>query len=252
MEKVSKQVLLSRSLEEAIPFQQIDTDKLSIKGIPLIKFAQYEDFHVERTLNTLHAFDWIIFTSHNGIHYFFKTLEQYNHRLEELNHLRFGTVGSKTAETLKQHGFEVDFVPEVFDANQMGKQMLEEVEMENVLLVKGTRSRIVLDEMFEAHNIAFSNLIVYQTTTNSEVKHAVKQLLDDELHAFVFTSPSSIQAYMELGEGLVKRTYHLPCFCIGETTASYAREVGFEQIIIPEEYTIDSLALEVENYFKEG
>ncbi|GEN45818.1 uroporphyrinogen-III synthase [Alkalibacillus haloalkaliphilus] len=248
----SKEILLSRSLDQLNPFTNLDLDQVTVRGVPLIKFAQYDDQDAERTLNSLHSFDWIIFTSHNGIKYFFNLLEQHNISKEVLHHKKLATVGSKTAETLKGFGFVADFVPDVYDADRMGIQMLEEEQLNNVLLVKGTRSRSVLDDLFSKHHISYSTLTVYDSVTNQDEEESIMEVLTARrLSAVVFTSPSSIEAYFALGGTLAQKTVHLPCFCIGETTANYAHKVGFNQIIVPETYTLDALAIEVEKYFKE-
>ncbi|MDQ0351171.1 uroporphyrinogen-III synthase [Alkalibacillus filiformis] len=252
MRNVSKEILLSRSLDQSNPFSKLDLDQVTVRGVPLIKFAQYDEENAERTLHSLNTFDWIIFTSHNGIKYFFNLLEQYNISKEVLRRKKLATVGSKTAETLKSFGFVADFVPDVYDADRMGNQMLQEQQLNHVLLVKGTRSRSVLDDLFTQHNISHLTLTVYDSVTNQDEEESIIDVLtNSRLSAVVFTSPSSIEAYFALGGRLAQNTVHLPCFCIGETTADYAYKVGFNQVIVPETYTLDALAFEVEEYFKE-
>ncbi|WP_188206299.1 uroporphyrinogen-III synthase [Alkalibacillus aidingensis] len=249
-----KHVFFSRDLSNNDPLvSKLSQHDIVATGIPLINCTLYDDPAVTQMLTNLASFDWIIFTSGNGVKYFFETLKVFDKDIVIPPKLKIGVVGEKTASALYTYGVSVDFIPDVFDAEHMGEQFLNQYQPNNVLLVKGKQSRNVLDRLFNERAVNFERLIVYETITNLAKKSHVQSIVEeDSIDAYSFTSPSSIRAMLEMiNNHQVETVIEKPCFSIGETTASYAKEVGFKKTLIPNQYTLDSLVERVIQYYKE-
>src|SRR5947209_4607577 len=71
---------------------------------------------LDRGINNLASYDWILFTSRNSVDFFLARFDELNVTRELINHCRILAVGSATAEMLKQTGINVTLIPEQFRA----------------------------------------------------------------------------------------------------------------------------------------
>ena len=79
---------------------------------------------------TFDSYDWLVFTSANGVELFFETLKERDADLRSLGHLRFACIGPGTAMSLRKHGFHADLVPEHYTAGALGRALVERVKEE--------------------------------------------------------------------------------------------------------------------------
>ncbi|MET3682557.1 uroporphyrinogen-III synthase [Alkalibacillus flavidus] len=245
-------IVLSRSLEQAPAFQMLDRKlDTTIHGVPLITFDYVEPSDTQMTKETLLQHDWVIFTSHNGIYYFMELLKHHQISPDVLNQMKLVTVGDKTKQTLNSYGFDVEFVPSVFDAETLAEQLIQQRQMHYPLLIKGTKSRAVLDQALDDYDIKYRSLTVYKTVTNWNEKSRLNDILaEGPVDAFVFTSPSSIDGFLDMMSERKRSWFSLPCFAIGQTTADYATKQGFTKVYKPSTFTLEGLAYLVEQYLK--
>ncbi|WP_411953563.1 uroporphyrinogen-III synthase [Alkalibacillus sp. S2W] len=248
-----QQVLLSRSLEHASSFLTLhESGDFYVEGVPLITFDYVEPVNSVSTEEQIKEHDWLVITSHNGIYYFFEWLQQMNISSQILNTLRIVTVGEKTRQTLASYGFEVDFIPDVYDADSLVHELIHTYKAQYPLLIKGTKSRAVIDEALSHDHIPFRSLVVYKTVTNWSEQERIQCLMETTtFDAFVFTSPSTIDAFLDMVGPLQGNWTSTPCFAIGKTTANYAETVGFERVKLPNTYTLEGLAEAIQYFFKE-
>ena len=184
------------------------------------------------------SFDWVFFTSQNGVDCFLKQ-DQFAKRLHDC---RIAAVGPKTAEKVKRSGYQVDFIPSVYNAKVMAEEFLATYDdARSILLVQGVLSRRILADALNGSGKSCSSLEVYDTGTNHKEKDALNvALANGNVDILTFASPSAVDAFIELAEQ-TNQYLHVPVACIGTTTEKRALEVGFTQTIIPEEFTIDSM-----------
>ncbi|MGM8214257.1 uroporphyrinogen-III synthase [Bacillaceae bacterium W0354] len=244
----NKTIFLSRDKRKAISFiEQFDKIGAFVMAVPLISFQIFEHEENNERLKNLLNHDWIVFTSINGVEFFVETLKKFGMTvkdLKEIHHIRYAAVGTKTEEALVKHGLEVSFVPSVFDADHFSLQFLKHHHPKYPLLVKGNLARDVIDETLKGRSIPFETMFVYKTVINESVE--LKKLLNDQqIDYYCFTSPSSIDALIQLSHKDLKEEFDKPCFCIGETTEKRALQAGFINTIVPKEYTLDGLAAKI-------
>ncbi|WP_027963570.1 uroporphyrinogen-III synthase [Halalkalibacillus halophilus] len=245
-----KEILLSREPENATPFtRKLEEVKANVHCIGLIEFQ--DCFSYTHLLNTpLHSVDWLFFTSMNGVRFFFDQVKNDAQMMEFLTTIQIAAVGPKTKAAVKDYGFEVDFIPSVYDADHLADEFLQKFEPNHIVIVKGNLSRNILDNYFKTMQVPYTPLIVYETKVAEGKKVQLDELTKNyQLDALVFTSPSNIDAWLKMSS---KSTSYLnlPCFCIGETTEKKARESGFSTIIKPERYTLEELANSVIAYYE--
>ena len=130
--------LLARRLEElgAVPFVA-----------PAIVVAPPADWGpVDRAIERLTEFDWVVFTSANGVHAFVERLEQTNHDLRCLGHSRLATIGPATAKALASYHLRADLIPDEFVSEALAGELTERVRGGKVLLVRAEQGRDILRE----------------------------------------------------------------------------------------------------------
>lgn len=189
--------------------------------------------------------DWIFFTSKNGVDCFLqnKTLAK------ALTRCRIAAVGPKTAQALEKHGFQVEFIPRTYNAKMMAFEFLSSYkEAGPVLFVRGTLSSSVLPDAFKRVGSKFTCLKVYETVINLGMRSKLNTALQHEkIDMLTFTSPSTIDAFFELTEQA--ETYlKLPVACIGTTTEKYAKQMGFKETIVPNDFTIEGMIEAMSKY----
>ncbi len=210
--------------------------------VPLLKITCKAGQDEIRTLQGNEHFSWLFFTSVNGVHCFFQLLDYYGIDKKVLVRSKFAAVGHKTAGALEKYGFQTDFIPSVYSAETMTNEFsLSNVYTDGpILLIRGNRSRNVLPDWFREKGIQFTQLEVYETGRNVSVKDELNhQLQQNNLDIITFTSPSSVEAFMDMKETNI--TADVLIACIGTTTGERAQDFGLRNLLIPDEFTIDGM-----------
>src|SRR5699024_8225770 len=113
----------------------------------------------------------------------------------------------------------------------------------NVLFIRGNLSRSTLLDYFSKKEISYSLIVVYETIINKEAKVALDKALREGLDYLTFTSPSTVDAFVELidDRDLLQTYKVVHSFCIGTTTENHAIDSGFTKTFIPDTFTIESM-----------
>lgn len=250
-----KRVLVTRHHKQAKPFSDMIQQHGGISvEIPLLLFQRVSSQTAEDLLHQIEDYDWIFFTSSNGIHAFFKYCKELHISEKALRLKKFAVVGSKSEIALEQYGYTASFFPDTFTGFSLGAQFKEKVNKpSNILIIQGNRSRESLITSLKESSHTFQTAILYETIVNVKMKEALqKELIDQALDVFTFTSPSTIQAFMKLSEGvLTKGMLDKPCVCIGPTTKEEAQKQGFTNIIVPDDYTIEDMVQALIHYLSQ-
>ncbi|SET69814.1 uroporphyrinogen-III synthase [Oceanobacillus limi] len=240
-----KKIIVTREKSQAKAF----SDKIQQLGgipieVPLLKITCNNTEEIRPVMNGLSDGQWVFFTSSNGVHCFVRLLEKYRIEIDRLNRFKIAVVGEKTGIAVEKYGLKPTFSPSIYNAEIMAKEFLESIyDGEPILLIRGNRSRDVLPNIFEQLGIDFQMVEVYQTSFHMESKALLHKVLDNSFDFLTFTSPSSVEAYVELGSdhpNLEKSLYNR-CVCIGTTTEQRAIELGFNDTYVPESFTIDGM-----------
>lgn len=241
-----KKILVTREESQSKEFAEkvIEHGGKPIEA-PLLKITCIENDTVQY-FDAIDKYQWIFFTSANGVRCFFQLAEKYNLDLYKLQKIQIAAVGRKTDKALKAYGFSADFVPTIYNADIMSKEFINNFQADRpILLVQGTRSRDVLPEEFSRKRIAFDTMVVYETSFNEEAAGTLNDILQRrDLDFITFTSPSAAEAFMQTA----KTKSDAICVCIGTTTKIRASELGFTSIISADEFTIEGMIECMSNY----
>lgn len=234
-----RKVLITREKNQAAVFANNISEQGGIPIVtPLLKINCQNEVDNDRILNQLTGYKWIIFTSANGVHCFFKKINQ--QRMLELDQCQFAVVGHKTEQVLNEYGIAADFIPSVYNAEVMATEFLATYPLvHSLLLVRGNWSRPTLPEAFIQHGINVDLMEVYETAYHEEIKPLLHEQLKNKIDFITFTSPSTVDAFIAMVDNQIylKKV----CVCIGTTTEQRARQHGFTNTLVPDQFTIEGM-----------
>jgi len=250
-----KKILVTRSREQASDLserlQELGAVSIEFPTIEVIPPASWDD--ADHCLAQMVAYDWIIFTSVNGVKFFLERLLNLGRDIRDLKGPRICAIGPKTAEALQSLKLKVDFIPAEYRAEAIFAGLRREhLRGKKILLPRAKIARDFLPEELRKTGAEVDVVEVYRTICPQGMVKEVRKLLQNKnIAAITFTSSSTVSNFVEMIG--VKETRELtagiPIASIGPVTAEKAKSLGLETTIRPEEYTIPALVEALVNYF---
>lgn len=209
---------------------------------PATRIEPLDPGRVRGAIAHLDAYDWIIFTSQNGVEIFWAALRGGGMDARALAGVRVAAVGPATAASLLEHGIVVDVTPERFVAEGMldALAMREDVKGRRVLYVAAEGARDVLPNGLTAMGARVDVAPIYRSVPDAAGGDAIRtfarEATDRTLAAF--TSASAVRAFAEAA-GEAKGS--VAAASIGPATTAAAREAGLTVCVEAARSTIPSL-----------
>lgn len=208
---------------------------------------------LDRALERLSDYDWVVFTSVNGVRFFMDRLWAAGGDARGLSGVRVAAIGPKTAEALQNCGLRPDFVPAEYRAEAILEGLAgEDVRGKGFLLPRARIARDVLPETLRSRGARVDVVPAYETVLPREEASGVLQRLQaGAIDCVTFTSSSTVSNFFQLFD----RAELMPCLenvrvaCIGPITAKTAKDHGLQVDIMPSEYTIPALVRALCDHF---
>lgn len=179
----------------------------------------------------LAGWDWIGFTSVTGVNAFFELLAASERDIREIGSAKIAAIGSATADSLRQHGLKVEYVPEIFDGIHLAEGLAELGAGKSVLMFRALNGSEDISRIFSRHRIRNKQVCIYRTDY-VQLFH-VPKFTD----IIIFTSASTVKGFCQS----VSTMREVKAVCIGRQTANEAVRQGFTDVVIAEQADIDSL-----------
>lgn len=191
----------------------------------------------------LKDYDWIVFTSANGVREFFSGLMEQGLDLRSLGHVCFATVGAGTAKELGRYGFHTDYTPREFCVCSLADGLKEMVkEGERVLIPRSAGGSRELNEKLNEAGIWYDDVILYQVVRTSAAEGELPESLGKADYV-TFGSGTCVDAFFEeAGEKGLKLLESVRVVCIGSITAGRLLKHGRKADVTAETFTADGLA----------
>ena len=249
-----KRILVTRAREQASDLSKaIESLGGEAFEYPSIKIAEVEDKTLlDNAINTASSYNWLIFTSVNGVKFFFKRMKELKKDIRSLGNVKICAIGPVTRKSLEDKGLLVDYMPEKFVAEKVIeglKPLLKEGD--KVLLPRADLARPVLVETMIEMGMEVNEVITYRTLPeNRNQEELINKLEERMIHLITFTSSSTVTNFVKIFESRERRDELLKgvkIACIGPITAATASENGLEPDMTAEDYTIDGLIEVIKN-----
>jgi uroporphyrinogen III methyltransferase / synthase len=251
-----RRIVVTRAREQASEFKTI----LAELGAYCIEFPTIQIEPppswepLDAAVSRLPTYDWVIFTSVNGVKFFMERLRLAGRDVRQLHGTRLAAIGPKTAEALEQYALRPDLVPGEYRAEAILEGLSgEELKGKRFLLPRAMVARDVVPETLRQWGAHVDVVPAYQTVLPRERSaEMAERLLSGEIDCLTFTSSSTVSNFFSLFEKgsilpLLKDVY---IACIGPITAKTAEEHGLKVDIMPGEYTIAGLVQAIRAHFE--
>jgi len=221
---------------------------------PVIKISKLENMEkVNEIITNIKEFNWIVFTSINGVKAFLAEMSKRKLDIRGLYGIKIATVGTATAKKLIEVGIIPDFIPDEFTVSKLKDGLKELAKSGDKILL--LRSDIVKDDFsgdFEKSNIFVTELPIYKTEVNQiDNTDLFNSIKNEEIDFITFTSPSTVKAFVSImGEWVINKSDKIKFIAIGPVTKREMKEVGFDVTATADIHTQDGIVRKIEELSK--
>jgi len=206
-----------------------------------------------RVLAEFPGYDWVIFTSANGVRIFFDVLRELGKDARVFGGMKIAAIGPRTADSLEQCGIRADFVPEVFTGRELARQLIAYTNLRDkkVLLLRSEIASEELVEGLETGGAVVTNVPVYTAEPcKGDDKALIEQMRQGRIQWLTFASPSAVRAFFEQIPPEAVHSYSLKVASVGPVTSRELIQIGVRVDVEATEHTIDGLLDAIESIEK--
>jgi uroporphyrinogen-III synthase len=229
--------------------RDLGADVLEVPFIEIRKPHSYKP--LDHALQNLHAYDWLILTSVNGVQAVWDRLNKLRLTNNKLDHLKVAAIGPATARAIKKRGIKVDVVPEEYVAESVVKSLHKRVEGKRVLLARAKVARDVIPLELRKLGAHVDVVEAYETVIPQSSRKQLNAVLKSNTrrpHLITFTSSSTVRNFMALlkSEGDPSRRNldqldGILFASIGPITSATLRQLKLRADVEADQYTIPGL-----------
>jgi uroporphyrinogen III methyltransferase/synthase len=229
------------------------TEKLEELGArvieaPTIELLPPKDWgEVDGALRAMGAFDWVVFTSANGVIHTKERMAEIGLDSRAFGGAKIAAVGEATAKAIGERlNLKVDLCPESFVAEALGEELVKsgEVVGKRFLLLRADIGRAVLKEKLQkARAEEVVDMAVYESKASGSLPPAVLEAVKEEQVNWVtFTSSSTARNFVKLlGKNYLERLAGVGIASIGPITTETLKELGIPPTVVAETANLDGL-----------
>jgi uroporphyrinogen III methyltransferase/synthase len=199
-----------------------------------------------------HAYDWIVFTSPNGVTAFFDLFFKLYDDAREIGGAKIAAIGPATAQRVKDFHLRVDLQPDEFVAEAVVREFQKQGGVENlrILLARAEKARDVLPKQLSSLGAIVDEGFAYRTVAETrDDTGARRRLLEEGVDLITFTSSSTVENFLALGLPWPKR---MKVATIGPITSKTARDHGLKVDVESRRHDIEGLTEAIRSFYAKG
>lgn len=249
----SKNILVTRAREQASKLTTALED-LGANCIeaPAIKITTPDDdfASLDKAIAKIGEYEWIIFTSTNGVDRFFARLNEKGLDVRSLRDAKIAAIGTATANKLKNYGIIADKVPTMFMAEGILNVLKDDIkEGTKVLIPRAQKAREALPIGLRQLGAVVDVAETYTTKMADTNKEEIKALLKEhKVDMVTFTSSSTVENLLKLIDEDKSLLDNVAKASIGPITANTCEKHGLTVDVEADVYTIDGLVAKIKNF----
>lgn len=247
-------ILITRAASANSKFQEMLEEKgATVLEMPALVIKAPSTWEpLDRAINDLDSFDWLILTSANGVEYFFQRLGDLGKNQEHLHHLKIAVVGQKTAQFLQQYQVSPDFIPPDFIADSLVSNFPDSLLGKKILFprVESGGREVLVKELSEQGAIV-EEVPAYQSTCPEQIDATIySALLQGSINMITFASSKTVKNFCTLIQTALindsRQSFDallkdVKIASIGPQTSVTCQELLQRVDIEAEEYTLEGL-----------
>ena len=247
-----KVIISTRAVEPGDTLPELLTARgAKLHSLPMIGIARTQLRPDEQELlKNLDEFDWIFFTSKNGVTNFFQHLLEIQGNTEIPKRVKMAVMGARTAIELDYYGYGHAFINEDNTTEELVNLFLERHKPSNlkILLAQGALADNQLFDVLSAGNRVY-RINVYKTVLPDNADHGILELIRKEKYdLIVFTSPSTFHHFCSFYE--TELIGKLKMVSIGATTTKAINDTGFEPLFTAKKSNAEGLRDAIIEYYQ--
>lgn len=248
-------ILVTREKVEG--FHCLEDLGAEIIEFPTLEIVPPDTYHeMDKMLEQVEEYTWLIFTSRNGVKYFFKRYFEKDRDIRDLKGVKICAVGKKTEDEVKKYGLKVDIVPDVYRAEGLIKIFTSKQKAGNAdkplagvkfLLPRAEVAREIFPEKIRELGGTIDIPVVYKTIKpESRGKRLRRFLKAGKITIATFTSAATFRNFMAImGKDADLLLKGVVIAAIGPVTSHAVEQAGLHVDIMPKEATIDAMVAEI-------
>jgi len=240
----SRRPLFGQRILVTRPDEQVDGLRRPLEELgaevlvqPAIEIGPPRDWGpLDDALRRIADFQWLVFSSVNGVRSFCDRLLSLDMDTRALGHARLAVIGPGTADELRRYSLRPDLMPDEYRAEALAAELAAKAGGQSLLLIRASRGREVLAETLRAAGSRVEQVVAYESRDVAQAAPEVAQALADGLiHWTTVTSSAIARSLVNLfGEAL--RNTQLAS--ISPITSATLRELGYAPAVEASTYTM--------------
>lgn len=254
-----RRIVITRPREQAVEWRQkLETLGASVLELPLIQVRKEVDLDtLAEVLTGFGSYEWVIFTSINGVRYFFEEFFRVHDDIRALGLTRIAVVGEATAAAVRDLHLRVELQPKKASGEELAKELIarESMDSAKVLVVTGNLNREILVQKLEDDRAIVDCLPVYKTEETDLAKDPVAgEFRTHGADAILFASPSAAQSFFDQAGALklAAKARRPLAGSIGPSTTATMKQLGLPVDFEAVEATLESLVESLVKKFNHG
>ena len=246
-----KRIVVTRTRKQASELSnRLRALGAEIVELPTIRIEPPTDLReFAELVQDAHSYDWIVFTSPNGVEAFFEMFFKLYDDAREIGGVRIAAIGPATAQRVKDYHLHVNLQPEEFVAEAIVREFAKQGGVENlrILIARAEKARDVLPKELSGLGAIVDEGFAYRTVPETrDATGARRRLLEEGADLITFTSSSAVENFVALGLPWPKG---MQVASIGPVTSKTAREQGLKIDIQARQYDIEGLVEAIRSFF---
>jgi len=246
-----KRIVVTRTRKQAGALtNQLRALGADVIELPTIRIEPPTDLRAFAELvQDAHAYDWIVFTSPNGVNAFFDLFYKLYDDAREIGGARIAAIGPATAQRLKHFHIHVDLLPDEFVAESLVREFRKEGGIENlrVLIARAEKARDLLPKELSALGAIVDEGFAYRTVPETrDDSGARRRLLEEGADLITFTSSSTVENFLALE---LPWPAKMRVASIGPITSKTVRDRGLEVAVEARRHDIPGLVEAIRKFF---
>jgi len=234
---LGKRIVVTRARTQAGDLsKRLEDLGAEVIGVPTIEIKPPASWKgLDRAIFRIADYDWLVFTSVNGVTMFFDRLKAKGGDLRDMKGVRIAAVGPTTARAVEDRGLRVDCVAKEFQAEGLVKALArKKVAGKRFLLCRAKEGREVLIDGLKRLKARVDLVEAYRTTLPDAGARRSMRLPDADL--VTFASSAMVENFIKIFGPCT-----IPVAAIGPITTATAKKRGLNVVVQAPRSTIDSL-----------
>jgi uroporphyrinogen III methyltransferase / synthase len=250
-----KRILVTRARSQALSLaQRIESLGGEVVEFPTIEIRPPESYGpLDQAIYQIANYDWLIFTSVNGVEQFLNRFEKLGKNIANLAGIEVGAIGPETARRLTAAQIEPTLVPKKYQAEGILDELISETVLgKRILIPRAAKARDILPETLRRWGARVDVVEAYQTVLPQvDVSALCRLLREGTIDMITFTSSSTATNFsvMLRDQDLPRLLSRAVIACIGPITKKTVEDLGMRPEIVSEEFTIPGLVRAMVDYF---